>query len=103
MRNWNSLRRAHGRCRQRAVPALVVVLALTVPTATVGISRTVDAFDPGDATVAGDSPVALVEPRECDDCGLAERSSARRAERRASSPAPARPAPAPARPARARP
>jgi len=76
---------------------VVVVLALTVPAATVGIPRTVDAFDPGDAAVAGDSPVALVEPRECDDCGLPERSSARRAERRASSPAPARPAPAPAR------
>jgi hypothetical protein len=79
---------------RRAVPAVALALALAVPAATFGIPRTVDAFDAGDAAVAGDSPVGLVVPRACDDCGVPERSSARRAERQAPSPAPARPPPA---------
>src|SRR5215213_7509879 len=94
MRDPNSLARARGRRGRRAVPAVTFALALAVPAATFGIPRTVDAFDGGDAAVAGDSSVALVVPRECDDCALPERSRARRPERQSSSPARARPAPA---------
>ena len=91
MRDWKSLGRARGGRGRRLLPAVAFALALAVPAATFGIPRTVDALDTGGAAVAGESRLAFVVPRECDDCEQPARSSARRGDREPSSSAPERP------------